>query len=192
MLRVSSGFFRSSRPCRDSTGSAVITDVVCRVNDYGLVVCVVKVPATDIVHVCVVAELIVTPVAALIADPAVAEAIVDAAVEADLGTPIALIPRIPAIAPTPITRGPQVAHSGWLDPSAGHPEVALVAIAPVTGRPEITFLRTNRLRVYDQFRRRDRDGDADLGERLGRYGQHYKQERQKTNRAESAHLHYLA
>jgi hypothetical protein len=103
---MSSGFFRGTRSGRKPTGSAVVADVVSRVNVYGPAVSVAKVPASDIVHIRVVAELIVTPVAALVADATVSVTIVDAAVEADFRTPIAIIPGIPAVVPTPITRSP--------------------------------------------------------------------------------------
>src|SRR5271166_5955936 len=89
MPRPRSGFFSGTGPGGDSTGTTVIADVVCRVDVDGLAVSVVKVSATNIIHICVVAELVVTPVAALVAEATIAVAIVDAAVEADFRTPIA-------------------------------------------------------------------------------------------------------
>src|SRR5208282_140888 len=154
-----SGFFSGAGPGSDSTGSAVIADVVCRVDVDGLAVCVVKVPATDIVHIRVIAELIVLPVAALVAEATIAVAIVDAAVEADFRTPIALIPSIRAI-----------------------------AASPVTGRPEITLLRANRLRIRKQRGWSDSDRDSELREGRGWYGQYYKREKKISNCAERTHF----
>jgi len=54
------------------------------------------------------------------------------------------------------------------------PEIAFVAIGPVTGRPQIAALRTHRLRVRYQFGRGDRDRHAELRERDGRHGQYQK------------------
>jgi hypothetical protein len=102
---MSGGFLCGTGAGGDSTGSAVIADVVCPVDD-GLAVSVVKSPFTDIIYIRVVAELIVAPVAALVPNATVAVAVVDAAVEADFRTPISLIPDIRTIVPTPITRSP--------------------------------------------------------------------------------------
>lgn len=171
---MSEGFLRSSGSCADPTGSTVIADVVCSVDD-GPAVRVAKVPTAHIVHVRVVAELIVAPVAAVVAAATIAVPIVDAAVEADFRAPIAVIPGIPIIAPTPITGRPEVADCGWLDPSARHPVVALITVGPIAGRPEIAILRARRLRIDDQFRRSDGDRGAELSERCGRHSKYDQQ-----------------
>src|SRR5579862_1700025 len=107
-----------------STISAVVADVVvCSVVDNGLVVDIVNIRDVHIIHRAVVIERSVSPISALIADPAISEAVVHATVEADLRTPVAAIPRIGVATPTPITRRPQHASLGSHHPCAWYPEV---------------------------------------------------------------------
>src|SRR5580692_3218545 len=145
---MSGGLLRRARTGIDSTISTVVTDVVRGIDDYRLIVCVMKVSSgADIVHVGVVAELIAAPVATLVADATVAEPIVHAAVKADCATPVAVVPQIHAVAPAPIAGRPKIASGGRLNPCARNPEVALLAISPVAWCPEVTFLRTNGLLI---------------------------------------------
>src|SRR6202162_2519621 len=183
------GLFRRSRAGGNSTPAAVIADMVygSRV-DYGLTVNIVNVRNVHVIHRGVVVESSVVPISPSVADATIAVAVVDAAVEADRGTPIAFIPSKGIVAPTPVTGRPEQTSLGRLSPRARHPEIAFFAVSPVTGRPQITALRTKRLRVLHQFGRSDRDGQAELRQRDGRhghYGQYQKTQRQKTD---CAHL----
>ena len=158
-----------------SPSSAVVANAASRsFVDYGFFVSVVNVRHIYVIHRAVVAELVVSPVSAFVAGTTVAIAIVNTAVETDSGTPVAVIPGEGIAAPTPITRSPEQAHFGRLDPCARHPEIAFITVSPVAGRPQITALRTHRLRVRYQFRRSDRDRHAELCERASRYGQYQK------------------
>jgi hypothetical protein len=76
------------------------------------VIHIVKVAAAQVIYPAVVVEGAVIPVSAFIATPTVAEAIIDAAVKADLRPPITVIPSVAIIAPSPVARSPQVADFG--------------------------------------------------------------------------------
>ena len=85
VLLVCRCLFCSGRASGNSTLAAVIADMVHRgVVDYGLVVDIVNVRDVHVIHRAVVVEGSVIPISAFIADTTVAEAIVDATVEADL------------------------------------------------------------------------------------------------------------
>ena len=58
----------------------------------------------------VVEKMAVVPASALITIPEVAEAIVDPAIETYGHSPVALIEIISAVAPTPISRSPELSH----------------------------------------------------------------------------------
>src|SRR5271165_5815103 len=110
------------------------------------------------------------PISALIADTTIAEAVVDATVEANMRPPVALIPGKSIAAPAPITGSPEVANFGSHHPRARNPKIAFIAIRPVAGRPQITGSGNHGLLVHRQRGRRDHDGHAELRQRSGRYG----------------------
>src|ERR1017187_9938292 len=88
---------------------AVDRDVV----DYGTVVDVGDPDVVrNIVDAAVVEKRAAPPFATLIAMAAIAVAIIDAAIEADVGTPVAAVPEIGAIEEAPVARRPQVAGAG--------------------------------------------------------------------------------
>ena len=164
MVFVHGGLLGCGRTSIDSASAAVVahtTDIV--VND-GLVVNVVNVGNVDIVHRAVVVESPVIPVSAFIPDAAVSKTIIDAAVEANVLTPVAVVPQVSVIVPTPVPGGPEIAGFGSHHPCAGHPEVAFVAISPIARRPDIAFGWRDRLGVNGQCRGSDRDRHAKLRE----------------------------
>jgi hypothetical protein len=61
---------------------------------------------TEIIGGPVIPEGAVIPTAALVAIPTIAIAIINAAVVADLGTPITIVKDVGPVVPTPIRRGP--------------------------------------------------------------------------------------
>src|SRR5580704_7117043 len=65
----------------------------------------------DVVDIAVVVERTALPVAARVTGADVAISVVDAAIKADMGTPIAGVPEVGALAPAPIARRPEEA---WL------------------------------------------------------------------------------
>src|SRR5580658_5594136 len=124
MTLMGRGLFCGSRSSGRSTVSAVVADVVSRpLVAYGFFIRVVKVPI-HVIHRSVVAELVVSPVSTLVAITTVAIAVVNAAVESDSRAPVAGVPGVRVAAPTPVTRRPQHANHGRLDPCARHPVIA--------------------------------------------------------------------
>src|SRR5690242_7719722 len=113
----------------------------------------------DVVDLTVIEEPSVLPIAALVARAGVAVAVVDAAVEADMRPPIAGVPEIGAVAPTPPRRRPIEPDRGRKHPGARHPVVVILAVGPVAGCPDVAVAGDRRLLIDGQRRRRDPDGD---------------------------------
>jgi len=96
--------------------AAVFTDgAIVDVVDYGDV---------DIVDRAVVVEVAAAPVAALVADADIAKAVVDAAIEPDMRTPVATVKAIAVIVVAPVSGCPERALIGSLHPNAGNPVIA--------------------------------------------------------------------
>src|ERR1700683_179437 len=184
VLRAGRRFFCRGWVRGNSTAAAVIAYVVYpRLVDYGLAVNVVNVRDVQVVHRAVVVEGSVIPVSATIAHTAVAEAVVDAAVEADFRTPIAAIPGKSVVAPTPIAGSPEQASFRRFNPGARNPEVAFIAIRPVARRPQIAGRGNHGLLIHRQRGRSDCDRHADLREQTGRYGHDQNCQQQKAGGA---------
>jgi hypothetical protein len=94
------------------------------VHRNGVAVDVVDHGVIDIVHSAVVEEMTGVPIASLVAGAPVAIAVVDAAVEADVGPPIAVEESIMAAYRTPVAGCPERTLVGRLNPNAGHPVIA--------------------------------------------------------------------
>src|ERR1700733_10988394 len=106
MFLTGGRLFRRGGASRKAAGASVVAHVVCDViDDDSLGVDVGHV--RDVVHGAVVEEPSVVPISALIAHTGVAEAVVYAAVESDLGAPVALVKNERVIAPAPVARGPE-------------------------------------------------------------------------------------
>src|SRR5271165_4474254 len=177
MLLMCRCLFRRRRASVNSTLAAVIADMVhSGFVDYGLVVNIVNVRDVHIIHRTVVVEGSVVPISTSIADATIAKPVVDAAVEADMRTPVAFIPGIGVAPPTPIARCPEEARLRSHHPSPRHPEVAFIAICPVARRPQITGGGAHGLRVNGERGRSDHDRHAELRQRDGRYSQYQKSE----------------
>ncbi len=117
----------------------------------------------------VVEEVAFAPLATLEAVAAVAEAVVDAAVEADLRSPVAFVEGVDAVIPSPVAGSPEQAGLGSFHPGAGNPVVAVVVTpGPIAGGPEVAFAGADGLRVNRQRGRTEADGDADADLRGGR------------------------
>src|SRR5215469_15388160 len=108
-----------------SAVAAVVADLAVIVHNDGFVIDIVDIGDVDIIHRAVVSEDAAMPVAAFIAIARVAEAIVNAAVEADVRAPVSCMPHIEAAAPAPIAGRPQLANGRRTNPDAGHPVVAI-------------------------------------------------------------------
>ena len=147
--------FRRARLDIDAAVTSVVADavgglcaVVDVVHDDCTVVGVVVDAGADVGDGTVVVEVIALPVAAEEAEANVSEAVVDAAVEADVGAPIAAVEAVMHAAPAPVGWGPESAVVGGRNPFTGDPVVAVVAPGPVTGRPEVVRIRSWRLVVF--------------------------------------------
>jgi hypothetical protein len=126
------------RPGIGSTVAAVVADAVrARIVDDRLVVRVMNDRGVYAHDRGIVEELPALPVSALEAIAHVSESIKNAAVEADLFSPVASIPDVNAVAPPPISWSPQETDLGRENPRAGHPVVvAIVSVpSPIAGRP---------------------------------------------------------
>jgi hypothetical protein len=110
----------------------------------------------------VVIEVVSLPVASEEAEADVAEAVIDATVEADVRTPVSAVEAVVSAAPAPVGRCPESAIVGWRNPLAGNPVVAVVAPRPVAGSPEIVGVGSGRLVVFRKRRRGLVGGDGDF------------------------------
>jgi hypothetical protein len=102
------------------------------------------------------------PVAALVADTDVAKAVIDAAIIADVRTPIATIKAVAIMPEAPIAGGPECALIRSLDPPAGHPVITVLTPCPVAGGPEVAVAGSRWLIIIGQGRR----GLRSVGHRL--------------------------
>src|SRR5271166_2982276 len=107
VMLTSRCLFCRGRPGGNSAGAAVIAHMVdCRFIDYGFLVNIVNACDVDVIHRAVVLEGPVVPISASIAETTVAEAVVDAAVEADACAPVPAIPGVRVVIPSPVTGSP--------------------------------------------------------------------------------------
>src|SRR5208283_4817052 len=133
LVRVA--FFFASRPRLNAAIATVKRDMIV-IHDHVALVHVPHIDDIDIHDGAVIEEAAATPLAAPEADAAVSEAVVNAAIEADVRSPVAGVPRIKAAAPSPVAGGPEHAN-GRYDPGAGNPVVAAVVIpGPVARGPD--------------------------------------------------------
>src|ERR1700678_2699066 len=104
-------------------------------------------------HRAVVKESATPPLAAGETYAAISEAIVNAAVESDMRSPIARMPAIKPAGKSPVARSPK--HADRRNhPCAGNPVIAAVIIpSPIPRGPEIARAGSDRLRVHRQRRR---------------------------------------
>jgi hypothetical protein len=146
--------FRRRGPRLDSTAAAVVTDPIATVVRNSIFVNVVNYCGIHIGDRAIVFNRAVVPIRAIITAARISEAVIDAAVEADMWTPIARVSNIEAVLVTPVWRRPQRSNPGCDHPSSGDPIVTGRRIIPVTGRPEIVVFGTRRLAVLGKRRRR--------------------------------------
>jgi len=152
--------------------TTVETDTVHRdVVDHRPVIDVGDVSLTQVGNRPVVIERTTAPVTALEANTTVPITVVDTTVKTYVRAPIAGVPNIGALSPTPVTRSPQQTRGGCQDPGARDPVIVAVVPSPITWCPDVTDRGAGRLHVHRQRRRREVYGDADRHEREGRHRQ---------------------
>lgn len=102
------GQFARVRRAPDAIGATVVADAspINVVDDHGVVVHVGDARDVHVGHRAVVVEAVALPVAAHIPQAHIAEAVVDAAIKADVGPPITGIPHVQAIRVPPVSGRP--------------------------------------------------------------------------------------
>jgi hypothetical protein len=135
----------------------------------------------------VIVEFVAMPPAAHEADAHVAEAVVHAAVVANVEAPVARMKHEQAVGPAPIGRRPQRAVVGSRHPRPWHPVVAIVAIGPVAGHPHQAGFRAIRLFIYRKRGRSKTHADKDTRERRCRNDREKKCQQNPACRAEKCH-----
>jgi hypothetical protein len=172
MTIVRCRLFSGCRSRVDSTG-AVKADVIIdsSVVDH----CTVNIGVVDDGRIhspnrCVIPKDVALPPAAVETGSIITKTIVDTSVESNVGTPITAVPMIDAVHKTPVTRGPKVSGLGHLNPGARNPEITVISVSPVARTPKISVLRTRRLLVNDEGRRRNCNRNA-LSEKRRRCAQ---------------------
>jgi hypothetical protein len=149
-------------PRMQTTFTTVEAHTVHRdVVDHGPVVNVGDVSLAQVGNRPVVIERATAPIAALEADTTVPVTVVDATIETYVRAPVAGMPKVCTISPTPVTRSPQKSRRGCQYPGAGHPVIVALVIGPVTRRPDVPNRGAGRLHIHGQRGRREVDGDAD-------------------------------
>ena len=184
--------------CGYSALSAVVRHVRIIVYDDGLVIDIGDVCDIHISHRPVVEKFAAAPFAAGEAFAEVSEAVINAAVESEMRAPIAGIPNIEAVVPTPVSGGPQIAYFRGFDPSAGHPVVAvIVAPGPVPRCPYVARAGAEGLLVNRQRRRTNSHGNAEAnlcrrwGRKCGWNNQQQESERQEPHYTLQLHFVFL-
>src|SRR5208283_1946102 len=146
----------------DPASAPVVANVVhSSIVRHRGVVSVVNIGDVHVIHRTIVFELSVVPTATFITLTAVAEAIIDSAIEAYVLAPVAFIESECPAAPTPIAWGPEETGLRSHHPRTRHKEVT-VAVSPVAGCPKITLGGDGRLHIHGQCRGRDCNGYTEL------------------------------
>ena len=123
--------FSSARP-------TIEADIVHRlVSDDGLVVGIGDDGRIHPSDGGVVKEPIVVPISALIADPAITEAVVDATIISDVWPPVSGVPSVNATIVAPVAGRPQQPDHRWQHPGTGYPVIVTLPVGPVARRPYV-------------------------------------------------------
>jgi hypothetical protein len=154
MAFVRRSFLLRSGPSVD-TVAPVVTDSRIVVDDDRLVIDVRDIGDVNVGHAAVVKEAVAAPIPAEKSYTRITEAVIDAAIEADVRSPITAIPDVQTVIPAPVARSPKHADRSK-HPRAGHPVVAIVVIPrPVARRPDVALCWTDGLHINRQWRRPD-------------------------------------
>ena len=186
--------FLRRRMSSDSAPATVKADAVDVVVDDCRVVGVAHNGHVHVGHRAVVVVGATSPVAPEKADTGVAETVVNAAVEADFGSPVARRPNVEAVFEGPIPWSPEETNFRRECPGARNPKVAVRAVSPVAGNPDIARSWADGLRINWQYRRPNPNGDADSNLRSGLSwdGQESNGEEQRTDETSDTHDSHLS
>lgn len=158
-MALAGGLFLSGSRARVHAAPTIEADVIIAGAD-GCVVGVVHYVDAYVCDGAVVIEVVAAPVTARVADAGVAEPIINAAVEADLGSPVAGVPAIETPSECPIAGSPEESDCGRLNPCAGHPVITVGSVGPVARNPKVAGSGADRLRVDGQDGRTNENGYA--------------------------------
>jgi len=150
------GQFLRRGPRVDSTAPTVIAGAAAVIVRHRIFIDIVNDRSVHIRDRGVVVNAVVVPVRALIAAARISEAVINAAIIADVRTPVARVPMVIAIIETPIRRRPQRTHVRRQHPRTRNPVITRARIAPVTRGPHIVVTGSRRLAVIGKRRRRVR------------------------------------
>src|SRR5215472_17067915 len=120
------------------------------VDDRGVVVGIVDDGGIGRIHIGDGAVVVIDSAAPLSAhetNSGIAIAVIDSTIKPNVRTPVARIPHIETLPPTPVARGPQHTDYRRLDPRTGNPIVAVRTVSPKAGRPDVAWIRRRRLHV---------------------------------------------
>jgi hypothetical protein len=134
--------------------TAVIADVHIVDNIDPILVDVMHHGYVDVVDRAIVEEMSGPPVAALVACAYVSETVINATIEADVRTPVAMEEAVSSANVAPIAGSPERTLVGRLRPHARYPVVAGRGVIPVAGGPEIIVTGSWRLLILRERRRR--------------------------------------
>ncbi len=116
---------------------SVVRDASVVIHDDGAVVDVGDVDDVNAVDCAVVVEVISVPVAAVVAEAGIAEAVVNTAIETDVQAPVAAEEAPAVMIPAPIAWGPEGSIVRWSAPCTGNPIIAGRRPVPIAWRPEV-------------------------------------------------------
>src|SRR5271170_5860676 len=178
-----------TRMCLNPTRAAIEARAVDhrRVDDRPVHIRIVDGNAVHIHHCGVIGKTAAYPTSAAKSDATVAEAIVHAAIEADMRPPVSGVEEVRTTTPAPVTRRPEHAHLWRPDPHTRNPVVALIAIRPVAWVPEIAISGAKRLCVNRQHRRRNRYRNKDPGKRRRRHKRESRANKNFTDQIRKSH-----
>jgi hypothetical protein len=140
-------------PHGDAASAAVVGDAGVVVDDDSAVVDVGDVDV-DAVDGAIVVEVVAVPIAAMITDAGVTEAIVDATIEANMKAPEAAVKAVSSAVEAPVAGSPERAVVRGSAPCARNPIVAGGRPVPVAGSPDVIGRGSNGLLVDREWRRR--------------------------------------
>ena len=163
-LLMLEGKFLAIRSMANSARATVEGYAAATVDVVAIPVVVVIVGVADVARIDtpdggVVFEVSVMPPATNKANAEVAEPVVDAAVVADVISPVTGVPVVKAAIPPPVAWGPQGANEGRRNPRARDPVVAVWSIGPVTRSPDHAWAGAHRLLINQQRRRSKSNAD---------------------------------
>jgi len=146
-------------------GPAVAAGASVKVASVGPVVDVpaAAVSAAETVVAAVVPEVSAMPVAAVETYAEVAEAVVDTAVVADGGTPVAGVPEVAAGAVAPVAGSPKSTDVGRENPGTVDPLISFPVPGPVARSPDVSGTRHDGLSIDGNRGRSDCNRDKDAG-----------------------------